>query len=61
MQGLPARADSLSHSLAVSAAISGSSQYDIDANDSIEHTAQKVCCSLKAVFPAFKLCILVLI
>jgi hypothetical protein len=43
LQGLPARADSLSHSLAVSAAIRGSSlESDVQAAENIEHIAKKV-------------------
>lgn len=43
LQGLPARADSLSHSLAVSAAIRGSSlESDVQAAENIEQIAKKV-------------------
>ena len=42
-QGLPTRADSLSHSLAVSAAIGGSClESDVQAAENIEHIAKKV-------------------
>jgi len=43
LQGLPTRADSLSHSLAVSAAIRGSClESDVQAAENIEHIANKV-------------------